>query len=108
LTFPWNAVQCGHIKNHIGSGGIPITTEIGIRELKIRASEVVRAVMENRSRYVITLRGKPAALLIPIDADYDREKVSEVWNRLQDLRDEVGKGKQGQKNSLEIIKEMRR
>jgi len=75
--------------------------------LKTRASEVVRAVKENRSRYVITLRGKPAALLIPIDADYDQEKVSEVWNRLQNLRDEVGKGRQSQKNSLDIIEEMR-
>ena len=75
--------------------------------MKTRASEVVRAVKENRSRYVITLRGKPAALLIPIDADYDQEKVSEVWNRLQNLRDEVGKGRQSQKNSLDIIEEMR-
>jgi prevent-host-death family protein len=89
-------------------GRNPIATEIGIRELKIRASEVVRAVKENRSRYVITLRGKPAALLIPIDADYDRDKVNEVWNRLHNLREEVGKGKHNQINSLDIIEEMRK
>jgi prevent-host-death family protein len=77
--------------------------------LKIRASEVVRAVKENRSRYVITLRGKPAALLIPIDADYDRDKVNEVWGRLHNLREEVGKGGQNhQRNSLDIIEEMRK
>jgi prevent-host-death family protein len=85
-----------------------IPTEIGIRELKVRASEVVRAVMEKRSRYVITLRGKPAALIIPVDADYDRDKVNEVWNRLHNLREEVGKGKHNKMNSLEIIEEMRK
>ena len=46
----------------------PKTEEIGIRELKSRASEVVRAVKEDRARYVITQRGKPAALIIPLDA----------------------------------------
>ena len=34
-----------------------MTIEIGIRELKTRASEVVRAVKEQRARYVITPRG---------------------------------------------------
>ena len=98
-------VQCGHIKNHIGSGGIPIATEIGIRELKTRASEVVRSVLESRSRYIVTLRGKPAALIIPVDADYDREKVDEVWNRLSDLREEVGDGRQSQMSTLEAVHE---
>ena len=42
--------------------------EIGIRELKSRASEVVRAVKENRAQYVVTQRGVPAALIIPLDA----------------------------------------
>jgi prevent-host-death family protein len=40
--------------------------EIGIRELKARASEVVRAVKERRARYVITQRGRPAAVLVPL------------------------------------------
>ena len=42
--------------------------EIGIRELKARASEVVRAVKERRARYIITQRGKPAIILLPLDA----------------------------------------
>jgi prevent-host-death family protein len=108
LTLPQKGVQCGYIKNHIGSGGIPITTEIGIRELKIRASEVVRAVMENRSRYVVTLRGKPAALLIPLGGDYDRGNVDEVWNRLEKLRQEISKEELEKKNTMDILLEMRR
>ena len=64
--------------------------------------------MENRSRYVITLRGKPAALIIPVDADFDRDKVNEVWNRLHDLREELGKRKQDQISSKDIFEEMRK
>ena len=66
-----------------------MTEEIGIRELKIRASEVVRKVKENRARYVITQRGKPAALIIPLDAVVDRTKAEEVWERLEKLGEEL-------------------
>ena len=50
-------------------GEIKMTQEIGIRELKTRASEVVRAVKETQARYIITQHGKPAALIIPINAE---------------------------------------
>lgn len=85
-----------------------MTEEIGIRELKTRASEVVRAVKEQRARYVITQRGQPAALIIPLDADYDRAKADEVWERLEKLREEIGKGWQSEKSAVEILSEMRR
>lgn len=84
------------------------TEEIGIRELKSRASEVVRAVKEKRARYIITQRGKPAALIIPLDADPNPEKGDEVWERLEKLREELGKGWQSEKSSVEILSEMRR
>jgi len=85
-----------------------MTKEIGIRELKTRASEVVRAVKEQRARYVVTQRGKPAALIIPLDADYDRTKADEVWERLEKLGKEIGKGWQSEKSAVEILSEMRR
>lgn len=40
---------------------------IGIRELKAQASDVVRQVKEQHAEYVVTVRGEPAALLLPID-----------------------------------------
>jgi prevent-host-death family protein len=39
---------------------------IGIRDLKNRTSEIVRKVMEEQSPYIITLRGKPSAMIIPL------------------------------------------
>jgi prevent-host-death family protein len=86
----------------------PKTEEIGIRELKSRASEVVRAVKEERARYVITQRGKPAALIIPLDAAPPEKSADEVWERLIKIGEELGKGWQSEKSAVEILSEMRR
>jgi len=86
----------------------PKTEEIGIRELKSRTSEVVRAVKEERARYVITQRGKPAALLIPLDAAPPEKSADEVWERLLKIGEELGKGWQSEKSAVEILSEMRR
>ncbi|MEW5938839.1 MAG: type II toxin-antitoxin system Phd/YefM family antitoxin [Chloroflexota bacterium] len=85
-----------------------MTEEIGIRELKTRASEVVRAVKETRARYVITQHGKPAALIIPIDAEIKKKEVDEAWARLAKIREKLGKGRQSKKSALQILSEMRR
>lgn len=82
--------------------------EIGIRELKARASDVVRAVKEQRARYVVTQRGKPVAVIIPMDAILPEKKDDEVWDRLMELRKKLGKGKRTKKSSVEILSEMRR
>jgi prevent-host-death family protein len=85
-----------------------MTEEIGIRELKKRVSEIVRAVKEDRARYVITQRGKPAALIIPLDAEPPVDKGDDVWERLVKLGEEIGKGWQSEKSAVEILSEMRR
>jgi prevent-host-death family protein len=82
--------------------------EIGIRELKARASEVVRAVRERRVRYLITQRGRPVALLVPLDALPPQPNADEVWARLERIREELGKGWQSEKSAVEILSEMRR
>ncbi len=82
--------------------------EIGIRELKTRASEVVRAVKENRARYVVTQRGVPAALIIPLDAVVANPADDEVWERLMKIGEELSKGWQNEKSAVEILSEMRR
>jgi len=43
---------------------------LSIRELRPKLPEVVADVLENMSRYVITKRGKPAAVIINI-SDYN-------------------------------------
>lgn len=85
-----------------------MTEEIGIRELKARASGLVRAVREKRARYIITQRGKPVALLIPLDATPPKPTDDEVWARLEQLGQEIAKGWQSEKSAVEILSEMRR
>lgn len=76
--------------------------------MKSRASEVVRAVKEKRARYIVTQRGKPAALTIPLDAAPPAKSENEVWQRLIELGEEIGKGWQSEKSAVEILSEMRR
>ncbi len=83
--------------------------EIGIRELKSRASEVVRAVKEQRARYVVTQRGIPVAAIIPMDAVLPEKKSDDdVWDRLTKIGEEISKGWQSKKSAIEILSEMRR
>ncbi|HSQ40250.1 MAG TPA: hypothetical protein VLM78_08815, partial [Anaerolineales bacterium] len=63
---------------------------------------------EERARYVITQRGKPAALIIPLDAAPPEKSADEVWERLLKIGEELGKGWQSEKSAVEILSEMRR
>jgi prevent-host-death family protein len=40
---------------------------VGIRELKNRTSEIVRAVRERGAQYIVTHQGRPVGLLLPVD-----------------------------------------
>lgn len=42
---------------------------IGVRELKNRATQVLRQVREERAAYVITYYGRPIAVLLPVDEE---------------------------------------
>jgi len=86
----------------------PKTGEIGIRELKSRASELVRTVKEERARYVITQRGKPAALIVPLDAAPPEKSGDQVWERLIHMGEELSKGWKNDKSAVEILTEIRR
>ncbi len=82
--------------------------EIGIRELKARMSQVVRAVKERRARYVINVRGKPVAMLIPADAEPRRPRAEDVWARLERLGEDIAKRWHSDKSAVELLSEMQR
>ena len=42
---------------------------VGVRELKNRTSEIVRAVRERGARYIVTHQGRPVGLLLPVDEE---------------------------------------
>ena len=87
--------------------------EIGVRELKARASEIVRAVRDARARYLVTYRGRPVGVLMPL-AEAEREPVSatdrpgDAWTELVALGQEIGRGWQADTSGVEMLSEMRR
>ena len=48
---------------------------IGVRELKEQTSEVIRQVREERAEYVVTYRGKPVAVILPLDTEQAEEAM---------------------------------
>jgi prevent-host-death family protein len=41
--------------------------DVGVRELKAHASEIIREVREEQAQYVITYPGRPVGLLTPLE-----------------------------------------
>jgi len=85
--------------------------ETGIRELKIRASEIVRHVRERKVRYIITHRGRPVAVLGPVEGTPLPEASTpdaSAWQQLEQLGKKIGKGWRSRKNSSDLLSESRR
>jgi prevent-host-death family protein len=88
--------------------------DIGVRELKARASEIVRNVRERRARYTITYRGKPVGVLIPLEQPAPAPLTGEdgsagvAWDELVRLGEEIGQGWQSPLTGTELLSEMRR
>mgnify|MGYP000105984146 CR=1 FL=1 len=85
--------------------------EVGVRELKSKTSEILRAIRERRARYVVTYRGRPVAALIPLDDAAAVEAPGgerEAWGRLERLGEEIGRGWRSPQTSAELLSEMRR
>ena len=62
--------------------------DLGVRELKARASEIIRSVRDNRARYTITYRGRPVGVLMPLEqsrtepVDGDLASAASAWDEL--------------------------
>jgi prevent-host-death family protein len=84
-------------------------TEVGIRELKAQASKILDEVREHGARYVITRRGRPVGLLLPIeDVVPSTAGTRAVWQELERLGEEIGRGWTSSRTSGEILSELRR
>lgn len=88
--------------------------DIGVRELKTRASEIIRDLREQRTRYVVTYRGRPVGLLVPLDEAGSvalpsvGEPTTTTWDELAQLGEEIGRDWRSPLSSTELLSEMRR
>jgi len=93
---------------------------VGIRALKTHASEIIRNVRERRARYVITYRGQPVGVLMPLEQATPETRTdtapaataaaatAAAWDELTRLGEEIGKGWRSPLTSTELLGEMRR
>lgn len=88
-----------------------MATEIGVRELRNNVTKIVKQVREEQAEYIVTVHGRPAAILRPItpeDEERERRARAEAYvAELQVLAQEIGKFTQS-KTLLEQLLEDRR
>ena len=64
--------------------------QIGIRELKQRANEILRQVREEQETFTVTYRGKVVAKLVPVvDTSIEQERTSAIWTQMDELSREI-------------------
>ncbi len=85
--------------------------EIGVRELKTHASEIARSVRDEGARYLVTYRGRPVGVLLPLEEAGEALAETEedaVWQELTALGEEIGRGWESPLRSAELLSAMRR
>ena len=86
--------------------------EIGLRDLKNRASAIVREVRESQATYVVTVRGEPVAELRPLAAkSLDERRQAEVEDamvRMEELARQIALAWTSPRGAVELVQEHRR
>ena len=83
--------------------------EVGIKELKQYASEIIRYALTSHEEVAITLRGKVVARLVPVETPEDRrERAMRVWKDMDELAAEIGRSWPKGVSAVEAIAEQRR
>ncbi|MBN1146605.1 MAG: type II toxin-antitoxin system Phd/YefM family antitoxin [Anaerolineales bacterium] len=89
-----------------------MTDTIGVRELKNRASSLLRSVREEMRAYVITLHGEPIAILRPLDAEelqnLKQAETSENIDQMKALALRVAAAWTSPLSGVELVAEQRR
>ncbi len=80
---------------------------VGIRELKQNASELIRQVREEGAEIQVTYHGKVVALLIPVNRPPAQEEA-QAWAEIDHLAAEIGARWPAGLSAAEAVAESRR
>ena len=61
--------------------------DVGIRQLKQQASEIVRRIREQKETITITYRGRPVAKIVPVEDT--KAESGAVWVAMEELAREL-------------------
>ena len=89
---------------------------IGVRELREQTSEVIRRVREDRAEYVVTYKGRPVAIILPLDTEHaeaemvqaSKKTVSVNWETYERLADELRRAWPSDLSTQDLIDAVRR
>jgi len=85
---------------------------VGVRELKNQATRILRAVREDRAQYVVTVAGRPVAVLRPYtaqdEADRHAASVQAYLAGLDALGEAVTRAWKGSVSAADAVAEQRR
>ena len=90
--------------------------QVGIRELKNDTSEIIRAVREEGVEYVVTLRGRPVAVILPVTDAVPEAEVARLaaearisfWEKMDVLGAQIAAAWQSDKTPVSLVEEQRR
>jgi prevent-host-death family protein len=90
-----------------------MTARIGVRELKNRASAIVREVRETQTTYVVTVRGQPVAELRPLGGvktsrERRQDEVDQVMREVNELARRIARAWKSPKTATQLVEEQRR
>jgi prevent-host-death family protein len=82
--------------------------KVGVRQLKIHASEIVRRVQEDHESFEITYRGEPIGRIVPVLEAASQSTLSRSWEEWEAYFDETSKHVEDRKTLEETMNEIRR
>jgi prevent-host-death family protein len=86
-----------------------VPRDIGVRELKIRASAIVRGVAEQHATYTVTRRGRPVGILAPLDLAPPAPRGHDAaWTRLFEAAERIAAGRKPSRSAVRDLERSRR
>ncbi|HEX5140868.1 MAG TPA: type II toxin-antitoxin system prevent-host-death family antitoxin [Dehalococcoidia bacterium] len=82
--------------------------EIGIRELKLHASEIMRRVRESKESFEITHRGRVVARIIPVSERSKTPDNAGLWAHMDELAEEIAANWPSGLTASDAVAEQRR
>ncbi len=82
---------------------------VGIKELKVHTSEILRRVRDQREPIDVTLRGRVIARLVPVERPHPTTKeLDQWWEKHRSLAEEISEHWPEGVSAVDAVREDRR
>ncbi len=84
-------------------------SEIGVRELKIHAGEILRRVRLDKESFQISYRGRVIARIVPVpDRKARATESADTWKQMDELAEEIAAEWPAGETAADAVAEQRR